>query len=368
MTDRRPKTRNPEHGTVLVAMSGGVDSSTAAAILVEQGYRVAGVTMLLWPEDVPGAEEGCCGSVHLADAREVCHSLGIRHYTMDLQKEFLTEVVRPFVATYMEGRTPNPCISCNEHLKFHHLMRKAAGIGADFLATGHYARILANGSFRLARGVDPAKDQSYFLFTLGQEELSRLLFPLGALTKEQVREKARSFSLPVHEKAESQEICFVPPGELREFIRDRAPEFPGPGDVVDLSGEVIGRHEGACFYTVGQRRGLGIAGREAMYVVRIDAPGNTLVLGTRPDASSEGLRAEGVRWVGGDPPAPGFEALVQIRHRHIPAPARVTVRGDGSMLVAFEVPQHGVAPGQAVVVYDGDLVLGGGWITGPTGP
>jgi len=347
-------------------MSGGVDSSTAAGILVEEGYRVAGVTMLLWPEDVPGAEQGCCGTVHLNDAREVCHRLGIPHYTLNLQKEFLSDVVRPFVATYLKGRTPNPCISCNEHLKFHHLMRKAAGIGADLLATGHYARILGNGSYDLARGVDASKDQTYFLFTLGQRELSRLIFPLGILTKEQVREKARSFSLPIHAKAESQEICFVPPGGLRDFIRGKAPALPGPGDVLDLRGKVVGRHEGACFYTVGQRKGLGIASREPMYIVRIDASANTVVLGTRQAASFEGLLAGRVRWVRGDPPDSRFEAQVQIRHRHTPALSLVTVQEDGTIKVDFKEPQHGVAPGQAVVVYDGDIVMGGGWIEGGT--
>ena len=366
MTTLGPETRNPKSGTVLVAMSGGVDSSTAAGILVEQGYRVAGVTMLLWPEDVPGAEEGCCGTVHLKDAREVCHRLGIPHYTLDLQREFMSDVVRPFVAAYLEGRTPNPCISCNEHLKFRHLMRKASGIGADFLATGHYARIIGNGSYHLARGVDVSKDQTYFLFTLGQKELSRLIFPLGTLTKDQVRETARSLSLPIHAKAESQEICFVPPGGLRDFIREKAPGLPGSGDVVDLSGKVVGSHEGACFYTVGQRKGLGIASGEPMYIVRIDASANTVVLGTRQAASFEGLLAGGVRWVNGDPPGNRFEAQVQIRHRHTPAVSRVTVHGDGTIKVVFEEPQHGVAPGQAVVLYDGDIVLGGGWITGPT--
>ncbi len=348
--------------TVLVAMSGGVDSSVAAGVLLEQGYRVVGVTMLLWPDDVPGAEEGCCGTVHLNDAREVCHRLGISHYTLDLQKEFLSDVVQPFVATYLDGRTPNPCISCNEHLKFRHLLRKATGIGVDLLATGHYARILGNGQLQLARGVDLSKDQTYFLFTLGQEEISRLLFPLGEMSKKEVRSKARSLDLSVHEKNESQEICFVPPGKLRDFISENASDLPGPGEVVDLKGNVIGRHDGACFYTVGQRKGLGIASSEPLYVVNIDAATNTVVMGTRDAAFFEGLSAAGVSWVSGKPPGNRFEAQVQIRHRHTPVSSVIAVQSDGSISVDFKEPQHGVAPGQAVVIYDGDIVLGGGWI------
>jgi len=370
MTNLEPGTLTPElqDRTVLAAMSGGVDSSVAAGVLLEQGYRVFGVTMLLWPEDVPGAEEGCCGTVHLNDAREVCHRLGIPHYTLDLQKEFLSDVVHPFVATYLNGRTPNPCISCNEHLKFRHLIRKATGLGADLLATGHYARILGNGRFRLARGVDAAKDQTYFLFTLGQKEMASLLFPLGEMTKEEVRSKARSLDLPVHEKAESQEICFVPPGKLRDFISENAPDLPGPGEVVDLEGKVIGRHEGACFYTVGQRKGLGIASAQPLYVVRIDAARNRVVMGNYSEASFNGLTASGVSWAGDVPSGESFEAQVQIRHRHTPVPSLITVHDDGTISVAFSEPQHGVAPGQAVVVYDGDIVLGGGWITESSTP
>jgi tRNA-specific 2-thiouridylase len=363
MLDLKPETPNSKLETVLVAMSGGVDSSVAAAVLLEQGYKVFGVTMLLWPEDVEGAEEGCCGSVHLNDARDVCHRLGISHYTLDLQKEFLSDVVRPFVATYLDGRTPNPCISCNEHLKFRHLLHKATGIGADLLATGHYARILVNGSFLLARGVDLSKDQTYFLFTLGQKEMSRLLFPLGEMTKGEVRAKALDLDLPVHEKAESQEICFVPPGKLRDFISQNAPDLPGPGEVVDMDGKAIGRHEGACFYTVGQRKGLGIASSEPLYVVRIDIVSNTVVMGSRDEASFIGLKASGVSWVDSKPPGSRFEAQVQIRHRHTPAPSLITIQGDGTISIDFHEPQHGVAPGQAVVIYDEDIVLGGGWIT-----
>ncbi|MDF1536140.1 MAG: tRNA 2-thiouridine(34) synthase MnmA [bacterium] len=370
MTNLEPGTRKvkPRDITVLVAMSGGVDSSVAAAVLQEQGYRVVGVTMLLWPEDVPGAEEGCCGTVHLNDARSVCSKLGIAHYTLDLQAEFLSDVVRPFVDTYLAGRTPNPCIRCNEHLKFRHLIRKARGVGADLLATGHYARIVGKNPWRLARGADDRKDQSYFLFTLRQKELARLLFPLGNMKKDLVRRKAEAFGLPVHAKAESQEICFVPDGGLRDFIREKGANLPGPGKVVDTGGNELGTHEGACFYTVGQRKGLGIAAPEPLYVMRIDGATNTVVVGKRAESAFPGLKASGSTWIEGHPPGERFTASVQIRHRHTPAPSTVTVNGDGSVDVIFDEPQHGVAPGQAVVVYDGEYVLGGGWITEPMAP
>jgi tRNA-specific 2-thiouridylase len=373
MTNSEPGTRNtePKDLTVLVAMSGGVDSSVAAAVLQEQGYRVAGITMLLWPEDVPGAEEGCCGTVHLNDARAVCLKLGIPHYTLDLQKEFLSDVVEPFVDTYLEGRTPNPCILCNEHLKFRHLLRKARGVGADLLATGHYARIMGGvggeSPWRLARGVDDSKDQTYFLFPMDQGILSHLLFPLGSMTKAEVRARARELGLSVHEKPESQEICFVPPGGLRDFIREKGSDFrsgglPGPGEIVDTEGNVLGTHEGACFYTVGQRKGLGIAAPEPLYVVRIDAATNTVIVGKRAESSFSGLTASGFTWIEGTPPSGSFEATIQIRHRHTPAPSTIIVNEDGTVDVAFNEPQHGVAPGQAVVVYDSEYVLGGGWI------
>jgi tRNA-specific 2-thiouridylase len=348
--------------TVLVAMSGGVDSSTAAAVLLEQGYRVFGVTMLLWPEEVSGAEERCCGTAHLADARSVCQKLGIGHYTIDLCKEFMSNVVEPFIRTYLSGRTPNPCILCNEHLKFRHLLRKVRAVGADLLATGHYAKILSNGSRRLARGTDLEKDQSYFLFPLGQEELEHLIFPLGIMTKEEVRRKAEDLELPVHEKPESQDICFIEPGGLRDFISSCTFDIPGSGRIVDREGNVLGTHEGACFFTVGQRKGLGIAAAEPLYVIRIDVATNTVVVGAKEDAFFTSLIVPHPHWVEGPPPKNPFRGLVQIRHRHTPADCLVEIRPDGTLHVVFDEPQHGVAPGQAAVIYDGDILLGGGWI------
>jgi len=369
MNNSQPSTLNPQledrdekSETVLVAMSGGVDSSTAAALLLEQGYRVLGVTMLLWREEDPDAEGWRGGISHLEDARAACRELGIGHETMDLREEFRSEVVEPFLRTYLAGRTPNPCILCNEQLKFRFLLRKAGAVGAGLISTGHYARVLGNGPRRLVKGVDAGKDQSYFLFPLGQKELERLIFPLGEMTKDEVRRKAEDLALPVHEKPESQDICFIPSGGVRHFLRRNAPGLPGRGRFVDVKGNELGTHEGACFYTVGQRRGLGVAAREPLYVVRIDAAVNTVILGGRADASSPGLVAFSPHWVEGVPPESPFWSLVQIRHRHTPAGCWTEIHPDGTLRVTFDEPQHGVAPGQAAVFYDGETVLGGGWI------
>ena len=366
MPHRESKARDPKHETVMVAMSGGVDSSTAAAVLLEQGYRVVGATMLLWADDPDGFESGCCGTRDLSDARAVCASLGIRHYGIDLREEFDRDVVEPFTGTYLKGRTPNPCILCNQHLKFRYLLHRALAVGADRLATGHYARITGTGPYGLSRGRDAGKDQSYFLFPMGQEVLSRLLLPLGGMTKEEVRQKAGSLQLPVHEKPESQEICFIPPGGLKGFLKDRAGGSISPGPMLDTGGREIGRHQGICFYTVGQRTGLGIAAPEPLYVVSIDAEANAVIVGSREEAASTGLEADDATWLAGDPPPGTFRAQVQIRYRHRPASATVRNNGNGRFTVIFDEPQHGVAPGQAAVVYDGDQVLGGGWISQAT--
>ncbi|TNF50494.1 tRNA 2-thiouridine(34) synthase MnmA [bacterium] len=349
--------------TVIVAMSGGVDSSVAAALLLEQGYRVVGVTMLLWDGEAHGIESGCCGTQDLSDARAVCSHLGINHYSMDLRQEFMDDVVEPFIRTYLTGQTPNPCILCNEHLKFRYLLNKALAVGAGKLATGHYARVIGNGSRRLARGLDSSKDQSYFLYPVDQSVLGHLLLPLGELSKEEVRQRAGDLGLKVHEKPDSQEICFIPPGGLKEFIRDSGEAHIRPGPVLDMEGNSLGTHDGVCYYTVGQRKGLGIANREPLYVVKIDAETNTVVLGPRNEATSRELTVDRARWIAGESPPALFRASVQIRHRHTPAPCLVQIGKEGSMKAVFDEPQHGVAPGQAAVVYDGDYVLGGGWIS-----
>ncbi len=358
----QPENRSRKSETVLLAMSGGVDSSTAAALLLEQGYRVLGVTMLLWQEEEPAAEGGLGEGSHLADARSVCHALGIEHETLDLREEFRTKVVDPFLRVYMEGRTPNPCILCNDHVKFRYLIEKAREKGVPMVSTGHYARIIGEVPRRLAMGVDADKDQSYFLFPLGQEELGHLVFSLGAMTKGEVRKKAACLRLPVHEKPESQDVCFIPSGGVRRFLRQRASGLPGPGRFIDVKGSELGTHEGACFYTVGQRKGLGIAAAEPLYVVRIDAAANEVVLGNAAEALSPGFIASSPTWVEGVSPKAPFRSLVRIRHRHTPAWCRTEILPGGTLQVTFDKPQHGVAPGQASVFYDGEIVLGGGWI------
>ena len=369
MKNPQPSTLNSQHKkrggkpeTVLLAMSGGVDSSTAAAVLLEKGYRVLGITMLLWQEGDPGDGRKAEGGSFLADARDVCRELGIEHETLDLRGEFRAGVIEPFVRTYLEGQTPNPCILCNKRLKFRFLLQRAGEVGADLVSTGHYARILGNGSWRLVRGVDAQKDQSYFLFPLGQKELERLIFPLGEMTKREVRRRAADLALPVHEKPESQDVCFIPSGDVRHFLHRNASGFPGRGRFVDRRGREIGTHQGACFFTVGQRKGLGVAGGEPLYVVRIDVSSNTVVLGDRADASSAGMVVASPHWVEGILPESPFQCLVQIRHRHAPAACVTNIHPDGTLHVTFHKVQYGVAPGQAAVFYDKETVLGGGWI------
>lgn len=343
-------------------MSGGVDSSVAAAVLAEQGFRVTGVTMLLASEK--GLEPGESGfsSEHVHDAQAVCRRLGIEHETMDLRDQFLSDVVEPFVRSYLSGRTPNPCILCNEQVKFRFLFEKARMAGAGMVATGHYARVLQDGPRGLGRGADQGKDQSYFLFFLGQAELGRLVLPLGSMRKDEVRKKARDLKLPVHEKGESQDACFIQPEGVRGFLCQNAASLPGPGWFVDKAGSRLGRHDGACFFTVGQRKGLGVAAPFPLYVVKINADANEVVLGSREEASFPEFTLSSPRWVMGTPPEGPFRSLVQIRHRQTPVGCRSQFLSDGTLRVVFDNPQHGVAPGQAAVFYDREKVLGGGWI------
>ncbi len=348
---------------VLVAMSGGVDSSVAAAVLARRGFQVKGVTMLLASET--GSEHGnsTVFPESVSDARMVCRRLGIEHETIDLRDQFRSEVVEPFISSYLSGRTPNPCILCNEHVKFRFLLEKASVSGADMVATGHYSRILETMPRGLARGMDREKDQSYFLFFLGQAELERLVLPLGGMTKDEVRKKAREFDLPVHEKGESQDACFVQPEGVRGFLSRNTSLLPGPGWFVDKAGNRLGTHGGACFFTVGQRKGLGIAASFPLYVVKINAAANEVVLGSREDVSFPELVLSNPRWVSGTPPGGPFRSLVQIRHRQKPVGCRAFFLPNQTLRVIFDEPQHGVAPGQAAVFYDDEKVLGGGWIT-----
>ncbi len=344
-------------------MSGGVDSSVAAALLVDEGYDVVGVTLRLWPEEeANGHSHPCCLSEGVSDAQAVARCLGIPHYVLNMEASFREHVVDYFCAEYARGRTPNPCLACNRVLKFHLLLGKALALGAGHLATGHYCRIaVSNGTFRLLRGADGAKDQSYFLYMLGQSEMSHVLFPVGGLAKAQVRDYARRRGLPVSDKEESQEVCFVP-GDYRAFLEERLAPTPGP--VVDGGGRVVGEHPGVAFFTVGQRRGLRLGGGIPRYVVKIEPEESRVVVGEESELYSSGMWATGLSWTG-EAPSGTVEVLARVRHRSPPAPAVVTPR-DGGAAVEFVHPQRAIAPGQAVVFYSqangGEEVLGGGTI------
>jgi len=350
-------------GAALVAMSGGVDSSVAACLLHEQGYEVVGSHMEL--VDLDGVEHGCCGPRARADAAEVARIAGFPFEIVDLSDTFEATVIADFIAEHEEGRTPNPCARCNGEIKFGAFLRRADELGMDVVATGHYVRRTPapGGAWKLRRGADRRKDQSYMLHMLGQEELARSLFPVGDLPKASTRELAARFGLPVATKPDSQELCFAPAGETGTFVRSAVPSLVRPGgEVVDATGRVVAEHEGTFAFTVGQRRGLGVAFGEPAYVLDVDAASNRVVVGPQELLSRRGLEADRVSWVAGDPPHDGpFEAEVRIRYRGDDVPAVVTTTAAG-MHVEFGAPQRAVAPGQSVVVYRGDELLGGGRI------
>lgn len=357
---------------VVVAMSGGVDSSVAAGILLREGYEVIGVTMKTYAFDQAGGNAGsdtsCCGLDAVNDARRVAVTLGIPHYVADFTREFEEEVIRNFEEEYFRGRTPNPCVICNRSIKWGALLRKAASLGASRLATGHYARIdrdTATGRHRIRRALHREKDQSYALWALGQEALARTLFPLGGLTKAEVRAEARALGLATAEKAESFDICFVPDNDYRKFIAGRHParmDAIPPGPILHR-GERAGTHAGYPRYTIGQRSGIGAFGRR-MYVTAIDPGTNTVTVGGPDDLLGRELDASGVNWVSVAGLEPGAAVDAQVRYRDEPARATVTDGGNGTLRLRFEVPKRAITPGQSVVLYDGDLLLGGG-IIGP---
>jgi tRNA-specific 2-thiouridylase len=343
-------------------MSGGVDSAVAAGLLVRQGYDVVGITMRLWTkDDAEGRlhQKRCCGVEDIDDARAAAEVLGIPHYVLNLEEEFGRRVVDYFVSEYERGRTPNPCLACNEHVKFRALLDRAIALDADYLSTGHYARVRRDGDyFSLLRAEDDAKDQSYVLYTLTQPELSRLLFPVGEYAKTDIRRLAFEMGLPLHDKPDSAEICFVPGNDYRAFLSERLPQRPG--DIVDQQGEVVGSHEGVTGFTIGQRKGIGAFGGRR-FVTDIDPEINVITIGAEEDLLSSRLWAENPSWVEGAPPADEFEALVKVRYKSTPASATVRV-SPGGLAIDFHQPLRAITPGQAAVLYDGDRVIGGGII------
>jgi tRNA-specific 2-thiouridylase len=364
--------------TIAVAMSGGVDSSTVAAMLRAEGHSVIGLTMQLWNqrrlagrEGMPEAVQGrCCSLDDVYDARRVAQTIGIPYYVVNHEERFEREVVRPFVEEYLSGRTPIPCSLCNNHLKFDQLLVVARQIGADTLATGHYARVELDeqsGRWLLKRPTDLAKDQTYFLFGLTQEQLSRTIFPLGGMTKPEVRELARKHGLALAEKPDSQEICFVPGGDYKRFLDayleeqgDRMPDTSG--ELVTTDGKVIGEHSGVHNFTVGQRKGLGVATGSPLYVIQIRGATGEVVVGRDEELYSKTLRARRVNLIAVDNLLESMRVRVKIRHRHEGAPASIEKSGNEAILVTFDEPQRAVTPGQAAVFYDEDVVVGGGWI------
>ncbi len=375
--DTLPTREETLRGLVAVAMSGGVDSSAVAAVLQEQGHPIVGLTMQLWnqrrlPElqgDGP-KQHRCCSLDDVYDAKRVAQHLNFPHYVVNFEEQFEQRVVRPFVDQYLAGRTPIACTNCNTDVKFEPLLRMARQIGAERLATGHYARIRENeqtGRWELLRARDEGKDQSYFLWGLSQEQLSRSEFPLGELTKEEVRALARRANLPVAEKPESMELCFVPTGNYVQFIqaysKDAGISLPqGEGEIVTEDGAVVGHHNGVHNFTIGQRKGLGFAAGKPLYVLSIDPKNNRVIVGEDDALRTADFAVEAVNWVSIEKPESPLRAQVKIRHKHEPAPATVEALGDTRARIIFDVPQRAITPGQGAVFYDGERVLGGAWI------
>jgi tRNA-specific 2-thiouridylase len=350
---------------VILGMSGGVDSSVAAALLKKQGYEVIGVTLVLLPRDLDGDRlDACCGAQAVEDARAVCDQLDIRFYAVNRRQRFLKHVIDYFCDEYVAGRTPNPCIVCNRDLKFPELLRLATILEADSIATGHYAKIMRDndGLFHLCKGADEDKEQSYFLYTLTQEILSRILFPLGDMSKSEVRRMAEELGLKVHGKPESQEVCFVAEDRYEAFLEKWIPGKLKPGPIYDVQGNVMGHHRGIPLYTIGQRRGMGISHKNPLYVLSINVADNSLVAGENENLLAGELLGTDAVWVSGRPPQEPIAVQVKIRYNHPGANALVSPLEDGRVKVVFEKPERAITPGQAAVFYDGECVLGGAWI------
>ena len=382
MTDARPQMSGSK-ARVVVAMSGGVDSSVAAALLVEQGYDVIGIMLRLWAEPASGAgpqhANRCCAPEAVADARAIARQLGIPFYDIHAESVFKEKVVDPWMRAYGEATTPNPCFNCNRSIRFGFLMQRALALGADFLATGHYARIAVTQSesasvnpdqppvrYRLLKGVDAKKDQSYVLHVLGQRDLARALFPCGDFTKQQVREMARRFGLPTAERAESQDLCFLTQGDYRGFLLRQAPGIATPGPILNTRGEVIGQHEGLSFYTIGQRRGLNIAPQsaraEALYVLRLDPARNAVIVGPADALGVQQIVVRRMHYVSGEAPEGPLRCNAKVRYKAREAACTLTPLPGGDAQIVFDEPQRDATPGQGLVAYDGDEVIGGGVI------
>ncbi len=352
---------------VVIGMSGGVDSSAAAALLQEQGYEVIGITLKLWPQDcLARAEDKCCGPQAVMDARSVSHRLGIPFYLVDEAEDFQKEVIQYFADEYRAGRTPNPCVLCNEKLKFGALIRRARMLGAEKVATGHYARIehsQQGNRTLLKRGKDAGKDQSYFLFSLKQDQLARAVMPLGKLTKSKSRAVARQSDLRTADKEESMEICFVPDKDYKGFLTKTQMVEERKGEIVDLAGNILGHHSGIEFYTVGQRKGLKLSAPEPLYVLKLEPATNRIVVGPAAELEQTAFVIERCNWIPFEQPPAEMQALAKIRYNHPGVPATIVPEANGRTKVRLEHPQRAVTPGQACVFYQDDLVLGGGWIT-----
>ncbi len=349
---------------VVAAMSGGVDSSVAAALLKEQGYEVVGIMLKLWSDGESGRTNRCCTPADVDAARTVANQLGFPFYLINIADSFKSIVVDYFVEEYAAGRTPNPCLLCNRHIRYDLLLNKALSLGAQYLATGHYARVrqAASGQHELLRGLDPRKDQSYVLSVLGQKELAHALWPLGELTKPQVREIAAKMNLPVAQKVESQDLCFLADGDYRDFLARYAPDGSiRPGEIRDTSGKVLGQHQGLPFYTIGQRKGLGLAVGEPLYVIALEAGENAVIVGTQEELGRRDCTVHHMHYVSGLAPIEPFRANAKIRYKAREAP--VTVYPDDSLArIEFDEPQRDIAPGQGLVLFDGEVVIGQGLI------
>ena len=351
---------------VVVAMSGGVDSSTTAWFLKEKGYEVIGATMCIGNMDkTQGGPARCCGLTDIEDARRVALQLKIPFYVFHVREEFEKEVIQYFCEEYAKGKTPNPCILCNEKVKFGSFLKKALELEADFIATGHYARLDFDeriGRHLLKKGVDRKKDQSYVLFSLAQDQFRYTLFPLGELRKEEVRKKALQLGLRVHDKPESQEVCFIQESSYHSFLSERLKESIEPGPILDKDGGVLGRHKGIPFYTIGQRKGLRLAKGKPLYVIGIDREKNVIVVGEEEEVYGDTFLVDSVNWIVPQKMIPSHDTQVKIRYNHPGSEASISPKGEGELEVKFKSPQKAITPGQAAVFYDGETVLGGGWI------